>query len=719
MTFFNPWMLLGALGVALPIIAHMLNEVRHKRTDWAAMQFLDRSVRVRSKNIRLQDVLLLLLRCLAVLMLMLAFTRPSLTNENSLSAVPGERRAGVIIALDVSFSMQHSDGTATRLERAFDKIDGIAGHIREGDPVSLILLADEHRVVVRNMIYNAETFSALVREQAVRHESLNVDTIPKHLRELCEGMDTLQKEVYLVTDLQEKDWTKPSEWRQNLLKDLGEMATVFVVPVGGREDNVAVTRLELVSGVLRKGTSARYRATVHNYDSKPATGVGIRCQVDNVTVDSKVIAQIPAGSSETVSLFVPFNNAGAMRISATVETDALPLDNDRRIVSMVRERVSVLSVEGSAEGGSEGGGFLSEALHARASRSSEKDLSIRQIPWVAFPTMDLDDFDVVLISDVPSATDDLVKKLDAYVRAGNGLIWFAGEKVKAENWNKQSASCDPPLLPAVIEATEDLTDARGAGIALDTVLPDHPVCRSLKSLPEDLLSEAHFRKVLGIRPNPGSTVVLKLAGSDVPILIGQSLGRGHVFMFTSSADPSWNNMALTPAFPMLVQQAITYMTGREFEKARTVGDSLSLVYDDRPDANDAVFNTPSAEILRVPVREFRNQYVAMLEQSAESGFYTAQVSLQSPAMPIAVNLDTAESDVACLPLAAAQAGFEDTGFVIAASDDELDAAISEARTARSLWRSLLMAGFVVLLIESLFAFRTHRKRRTNPGGTPE
>ncbi|MHA1554141.1 MAG: BatA domain-containing protein [Alphaproteobacteria bacterium] len=716
MTFLNPWLLLGALGVSLPIVAHMLNDLRAKRTDWAAMQFLNRSVRVRSRNIRVQNVLLLILRCLAVLLLMLAFTRPALTHDDRLSALPGERRAGVIIALDVSFSMQHSDGTATRLERAFDKIDAIAEHIHEGDPVSLILLADEHRVVVRNMIYKAKSFRALVRKQTVRHESLNVETIPKQLRELCEGMDTPQKEVYLVTDLQEKDWTKPSVWLHNSLKDLGEMASVFVVPVGGREDNVAVTRLELVSGVLRKGTSARYRATVHNYDEKPATGVSIRCQVDNVTVDSKMITQIPAKSSETVSLFVPFNNSGAMRISATVETDALPLDNQRRIVTMVRDKVSVLSVEGSSEGPSEGGSFLSEALHARSSRSDAKDLSIRSIPWVALPTMNLDDFDVILISDVPSATTELVKKLDAYVRAGNGLIWFAGDKVKAENWNKQSASCDPPLLPAVIETVEDVTDARGAGIALDTVLPDHPVCRPIRSLPEDLLSESHFRKVIGIRPNPGSAVVLKLAGGDVPILIEQSLGRGHVFMFTSSADPSWNNMALTPAFPMLVQQAITYMTGREFEKARTVGDSLSLVYDERPDVNDAVFNTPSAEILRVPVREYRNQYVAMLEQSAESGFYTAQVSLQSPAMPIAVNLDTAESDVACLSLQAAQASFDNTGFVVAASDDELHAAITDARTARALWRNLLMAGFVLLLVESLIAFRTRRKRLSGAKG---
>ncbi len=270
------------------------------------------------------------------------------------------------------------------------------------------------------------------------------------------------------------------------------------------------------------------------------------------------------------------------------------------------------------------------------------------------------------------------------------------------------------MLPAVIETIQDVTDARGAGIALDTVLPEHPVCRSLKSLPEDLLSETHFRKVLGIQPNPGSNVVLKLAGSNVPILIEQSLGRGHVFMFTSSADPSWNNMALTPAFPMLVQQAITYMTGREFEQARTVGDSLSLIYDDRPDVNDAVFNTPSAEVLRVPVREYRHQYVAMLEQSTQSGFYTAQVSLQSPSTPIAVNLDTTESDVTCLPATMAQTSFEGTGFVVAATDDDLHAAINESRTGRAFWRHLLMAGFVVLIIESLIAFRIRRKTSSIP-----
>ncbi len=60
MTFLNPLLLLAGLGVALPILAHLLNRYRVRHTPWAAMQFLNRSVRVRSRQLRFRDLLLLL-----------------------------------------------------------------------------------------------------------------------------------------------------------------------------------------------------------------------------------------------------------------------------------------------------------------------------------------------------------------------------------------------------------------------------------------------------------------------------------------------------------------------------------------------------------------------------------------------------------------------------------------------------------------------------------
>ena len=62
-------------------------------------------------------------------------------------------------------------------------------------------------------------------------------------------------------------------------------------------------------------------------------------------------------------------------------------------------------------------------------------------------------------------------------------------------------------------------------------------------------------------------------------------------------------MAVTPVFPMVLQQMVTYLTAREFEKPRLVGDSLALSYVEQPDASEAVFDTPSDQTISVPVRE--------------------------------------------------------------------------------------------------------------------
>ena len=109
MTFLNPLLLIASIGISLPILAHLFNRYKVKHTDWAAMQFLNRSVRVRSRQLRLRDLLLLMLRCLAVLLLVFALARPA-TNSIDGIGLPGEERAAVVIALDASYSMAHSDG---------------------------------------------------------------------------------------------------------------------------------------------------------------------------------------------------------------------------------------------------------------------------------------------------------------------------------------------------------------------------------------------------------------------------------------------------------------------------------------------------------------------------------------------------------------------------------------------------------------------------------
>jgi hypothetical protein len=188
MSFLNPLLLFAALGIGLPILAHMLNRHQPKRTDWAAMQFLNRNVRVRSRQLRLRDLLLLLLRCLALLFLVFALSRPIWQGGNG-SWFSGEARAGVVLAIDSSFSMEHGPEGATRFNRALDQARVIGEQLLPGDPVSIILLGGEDEVIARNMAFDPDRFEALLQKAKPVPAVMDLDRVPKRLKELLGDMD--------------------------------------------------------------------------------------------------------------------------------------------------------------------------------------------------------------------------------------------------------------------------------------------------------------------------------------------------------------------------------------------------------------------------------------------------------------------------------------------------------------------------------------------------
>jgi hypothetical protein len=699
MSFLHPLLLFGAAGLALPILAHLLNRHQVRHTDWAAMRFLNRNVRVRSRQIKLRDLFLLCLRCAALLLLVVALARPAWTSG---SWLPGEPRSGVVIAIDSSFSMGHGGADGTRFDEAMKRVEVIRGTIAPGDPVTVAMLGGDDRVVVRNMAFDAARFDEAVAGLTAGPGTLDVVNEPERLAELVADMEAPAKEVYIVTDAQATDWRQPSARLREALAALGSKAEVFVVPVRSGDDNLAVTDLELVAGVLRKGTTARYRATVKNCGMAPASAVAVQCRIDGVEIDRKIIPLIAPGDAETVSLFVPFHNDGATRITAEITGDQLAADNVRRTVAVVRDRVSVLCVDGSS---GDAGRLVVAALEARAGGGQGEDASVRVVPWLSLPAEDLGKVDVIVMTDVPEITPEQAKQLEQFVRRGNGLVWFGGDQVKPEAWNERAASAECPLLPASLRGTVSTSDALGAGKPLDADLADHPICLPLESLPEDLLGETRFMKLLDVAPMPTSVAVLELAGSTAPVVLEKPLGRGRVFQFTTTADTTWNNMALTPVFPLVLQQVVTYLSAREFERPRSVGDSLTLTFAEQPDASDAVFETPSGDPITVPVREVGGQFVALLENAWEAGYYTAKVSVQAAGLPIAVNVDPRESQVASVGDAELRENLEPLGLKVVSGGDELAAAIEASRTGRSAWRLFMIAALVFLLFECLLADR--------------
>lgn len=76
MAFLQPYMLWGMLAVAIPVAVHFWYQKRGKTIEWAAMRWLGQQTTLQHRGIRLNEVWLMILRCLVVVTLVLVLSKP-------------------------------------------------------------------------------------------------------------------------------------------------------------------------------------------------------------------------------------------------------------------------------------------------------------------------------------------------------------------------------------------------------------------------------------------------------------------------------------------------------------------------------------------------------------------------------------------------------------------------------------------------------------------
>ena len=129
---FPPLLWWGLPLVAAPVIIHLINLLRHRKVEWAAMELLLASQKKYRTRVLLKQLLLLLLRVAAVLGVVLALAQPRWTN--ALGQLLGGGRTTHLVLLDDSFSMADmSDGDRLGETSAFDRgrlvIERICGEL--------------------------------------------------------------------------------------------------------------------------------------------------------------------------------------------------------------------------------------------------------------------------------------------------------------------------------------------------------------------------------------------------------------------------------------------------------------------------------------------------------------------------------------------------------------------------------------------------------------
>src|ERR1041384_7613102 len=104
MSFLAPLFLLGGLAVTLPIVFHLIRRTSREKMPFSSLMFLQPFPPRVTKRSRLENIWLLILRCIVLCLLAFAFARPYLQKPASASADNSEMRT-VLVVLDDSASM--------------------------------------------------------------------------------------------------------------------------------------------------------------------------------------------------------------------------------------------------------------------------------------------------------------------------------------------------------------------------------------------------------------------------------------------------------------------------------------------------------------------------------------------------------------------------------------------------------------------------------------
>jgi hypothetical protein len=671
--FVSPALLWGlALGAA-PVIIHLLNRRKYRETDWAAMRFLLDAVRKNSRRLRIEQIVLLTVRTLILLLVCLALAEP-LVDELGAFFLPSQPSHKVIV-IDASASMGLYSRETSVFERAKQAGRAIVERSRQGDVFNLVRLSNiPPAVIIPEPAYETSQVVDEISQMQLPHgRGELLDCLEKVEGLLKLSPEVPRKEVYMISDFQRTTWSSGSPAQaariKALLKKIAQAGNLVLIDVGESDAaNVAVTALESLDAFVMTARPARFKATIRNFGPERVSGRLLELLVDDKLVEQRTV-DLNVGGETVENFSVPLAYSGERRIGVRLHRDALPVDDQRWLVVPVKDRIRCLCVSGGSAGPVPGKAtdYLELAL-APARATSLRPFPARvggsgpdrsQIePTVIgegeLQGFDLSTYDCVFFCNVRMFTEREVQVIEAFLKAGGGVIWSLGDQVSAENYNQELYRQGAGPLPARLGDRQGDAQRRDDAFAFDPGVLSHPLLAAFEANPDAGLETTLSYQYVRARPPtldkpaPGDSRVALAFDSGDPAIVERAFGRGHSILITTSVDERWGTWPLWPSFLPLIHEIVQFsVAGRWEDRQRLVGESLSEIFSTAAADVDVTVMSPDRETHSARVVRDETFSRFSFENTSESGIY--EVTFAHPVSRtelFAVNVDPRESNLA-------------------------------------------------------------------------
>lgn len=728
----NPLMLLGLLGVAIPVVIHLLSRRRAEVIEWGAMQFLDLGRRAR-RRIQLTELLLMAGRMLILGLVALALARPFLKPREASAGASGansrEPRDEILI-LDGSISMTRRSGDETARARALRWAEEHVRDLPAGSSVGVLVAGHRTRPIVDSPSFDLTRVAAALRAIPEIHDNADMATaLGEALQRLASGRHR-DRAVLVLTDGRKRPWRLDEPGRWSLLRELhGDLARRsgstprigvidFRPPAAATGADGRVGPIELPRGLVPPLGPVVADATVFN-DGPGSLTRTAELLLDGQVVpgSARVVGPIPPGGSTAVRFRTEIEHPGSHALTIRLAPGDDPLaanDAASRPIEVI-PALPVLLVDG--EPGREP--LTSETDFLRAALAPTGDGTPRVAARVIAPS-DLDaealaTARVAVLANVDRLSVDQSAAIHQFIGSGGGVLVAPGDHTDRDEFNNRAFGPGRGWMPARLgEFRGDLARRRAEA---------HPAPATFQGgglAPfgqgdAPALGEAELFGYLVLEPaaKPPAVVLARLDTGD-PWIVAREDGRGRVAVIAGPLDAEGGTLPVNPDFVPLLHELVFHLADASSTAVVRPGEPLSVPVEAErvAEVNAVPVTTPSGQKMEAPLIRRNGLTRAELPAASEPGLYRFDPPGSGGSSYALVTVDGRDADP--VPLSDADRRRLAQGWPLAVGADAHR--IAGAATAgalggpRPLWRGLTLAALAGLCLEVLFTRRMARLR---------
>jgi len=670
-------MLYGLFALAIPVIVHLFNFRKHKLVYYSDVSLLENLKQQTSRTSKLRQLIILILRMLAITAIVLAFARPVFTDNAQLDALNREMS---LIYIDNSRSMQLAGERGSLIDDA------------RNTALSLVRnLGPDHRFMLLTNAFDPAHEREMTRDEII--EQLQFITVGSAAIKM---QDILLRADYLAQQNQydQLDLYVFSDFQQSAFNDLKTQASdrikLILLPFrAARQNNVFIDSVWLTNPVVQSGIPVELNVIISNQSADQLRSLALRLETSE-----KVLAitnsDIDPQQDKLLKLsFVP-QRFGYLNAQLSIEDFPVVFDDTYFISLEIAPQIKVLEIFKQAPDPSIELLFSDDSLFALTSTSMFR-ADIQKFA----------DYQLIIAPLEDAMSEGLRAGLLDWVETGGALL------LHPEMEGNILASSIDKRLHLVVQPLADTSATR-----INSILQEHPFFDEMFSkIPEN----ADFPKVnihYGLMPGSGNTTLVSLLNGN-PFLTHSTIGQGSVFHLAVPLNKSASEFTESSLFPPLLirmafygisQSRLSYVLGDDRQlavKASLPGDEVLRV----KSLNDDFEMIPGIS------RRQQQLLLSFEEPLPESGFYA--VNHQDSVLTVmAWNESRKESQMKFYEVEEAASLFEQHGYAVAEKLEDTDSKaidkITSAKGKDQWWWFVLMA--LLFLFAEAFVIRMWKSK---------